>query len=226
MFLSLLFTSPALAVVWVAAILIALTVHEFSHALVGKWRGDDTAERYGRLTLNPLAHIDPAGFIMLLVAGFGWAKPVPFDPRQLRQPVKDGLLIALAGPISNVVLAVIAALLTRALVLGGAVSPTSLLSAFLVLSVVVNLLLALFNLIPVHPLDGSKIVDAVFHAPRYAKFRHALETYGPRVLFVAVLISLLTDVNVFFFVNIPAFLACEGMLSGACYALLGMVFGI
>lgn len=225
MFLELLFSSPALAVVWVASILIALTVHEFSHALMGKWRGDDTAERYGRLTLNPLAHIDPFGFIMLLVVGFGWAKPVPFDPRELRNPVKDGLLIALAGPISNFLLAVIAAVFTHLLVFGGVVAPTSLLSAFLVLSVLVNLLLGIFNLIPVHPLDGSKMVDAVFHAPRYARFRHALEAYGPRVLFFLVIISLVTDFNVFFFVNVPAFMACEGLLSGTCSGLLATVFG-
>lgn len=226
MFLQLLMSNVPLAIVWVAAILVALTVHEFAHALVGKWRGDDTAERLGRLTLNPLAHIDIFGFLMLLVAGFGWAKPVPFDPRRLREPVKDGLLIALAGPFANVVLAVVAAALIRGLVLTEAISVTSLLSAFLVLSVLVNLLLALFNLIPVYPLDGSKMIDAAFSAPRYARFREALELHGPRVLFFLVLLSIATPLNVFFFVNIPAFFVCEVLLQGQCTLLLATVFGV
>ena len=95
MILQLLLSSPWLAFVWIVAIVLALTVHEFAHALVGVWRGDRTAEHMGRLTLNPVAHIDPMGFFMLIILGFGWAKPVPFDPRNLQNPLVDGLLIAM-----------------------------------------------------------------------------------------------------------------------------------
>ena len=124
MLLSLFFTAPMLALVWLTALVIALTVHEFSHAIVGKWRGDDTAEKFGRLSLNPLAHIDPLGFLMLVSIGFGWAKPVPFNPQNLRHPLKDGLMIALAGPAANLVMAVVAAGVFAAGVVVDGVTPS------------------------------------------------------------------------------------------------------
>ena len=91
MFLNLLFGSPAIAVAWLVAILLTLTIHEFSHALVGKLRGDKTAVYEGRLTLNPMAHLDPTGFILLLLFGFGWAKPVPYNPYNLKDPKWDSV---------------------------------------------------------------------------------------------------------------------------------------
>src|SRR3989338_6823830 len=121
MFLSLISENPAVAIVWVLAIVIALTVHEFSHALAGKWRGDKTAEYEGRLTLNPMAHIDWIGFIPLLLLGFGWAKPVPFNPYNLRDPKWDSVLIALAGPASNFILALLSGFALRLLIGSGAI---------------------------------------------------------------------------------------------------------
>ena len=113
MFLSLISSHPLFALAWLCAILLSLTIHEFSHALVGKWRGDRTAEREGRLTLNPLAHLDWFGFAAMLLLGFGWAKPVPFNPYNLRDPKWDAVWIGLAGPGSNLFLAAFAGLLLR-----------------------------------------------------------------------------------------------------------------
>ena len=116
MFIELLTNAPAIALAWILAIFISLTIHEFSHALVGKLRGDSTAEREGRLTLNPLAHLDPIGMIPLLLFGFGWAKPVPFNPYNLKNPKWDSVAIALAGPASNFVVASASAVVLRTVI--------------------------------------------------------------------------------------------------------------
>lgn len=224
MLLQLLFSSPELALVWVVAIVLGLTVHEFAHALVGVWRGDNTAERMGRLTLNPMAHLDLAGFIMLLIIGFGWAKPVPFDPRNLRNPLVDGLLIALAGPFSNLLMAGIAGGALRLLVINNVDIFSSLLGVFLVLVVLVNLMLLFFNLIPIHPLDGSKLVDVIFARTRYEHVARWLERYGPQIMLVLVAISLFTQFNPFFFVQVPSFLVCDGVTGLSCGGVLEYYF--
>ncbi len=225
MLLSLFFVAPMLAVVWLTALILALTVHEFSHAIVGKWRGDDTAERFGRLTLNPLAHIDPLGFLMLVTIGFGWAKPVPFSPQNLKSPLKDGLLIAFAGPASNLIMAAVAAGLFQLFLQTGIVRVDTMLGAFLVISVLVNLLLMIFNLIPVHPLDGSKLVDVVTFGTGYEWFSRWLMVNGPRIMLVLVMISLMTSFDPFFFIQIPAYFGCDHLLGASCSALLGTYFG-
>src|SRR3989338_10830538 len=146
MFLNLLFGSPAIAVAWLVAILLTLTIHEFSHALVGKLRGDKTAEYEGRLTLNPLAHVDPTGFILLLLFGFGWAKPVHYNPYNLQDPKWDSVKIALAGPVSNFLVALFAGIVFRLLVGAGIIPLLNLLSIFLFLLILLNLFLMLFNI--------------------------------------------------------------------------------
>lgn len=225
MLLQLFFTVPMLAFVWLTALTIALTVHEFAHAIVGKWRGDDTAEKFGRLSLNPLSHIDPLGFLMMVTIGFGWAKPVPFDPQNLRSPLKDGLLIALAGPISNLIIAAIAAGLFRIFLETGAVAMDTMLGAFLLLSVLVNLLLFVFNLIPVHPLDGSKLVDVITYRTGYEWFARWLQINGPRIMLALVLIALMTPYDPFFFIQAIAAVGCNQLIGGSCSGLLGMYFG-
>lgn len=218
MFLSLLFSSPALALAWAVAIILSLTVHEFCHALVGKLRGDRTAEREGRLTLNPIAHMDPIGMVPLLLFGFGWAKPVPFNPYNLKNPKWDAVLIAIAGPVSNLVLAILAALVFRFFVGSGFITDINLLVVFLFFLILLNLFLFFFNLIPVHPLDGSKLFFALFDGPKYAVAREALLRYGPQVLFGLVLLSLFTSFNVFFFVSAPAYAVCSLLLGDSCIA--------
>jgi Zn-dependent protease len=152
---------------------LSLTVHEFAHAAVARSLGDRTAERQGRLTLNPMSHIDPFGSLLLpalLVIGgggflFGWARPVPYDPGGFRAGVNPRLGImatAAAGPASNLVLAVLAAMV---LGLTGGVSAEAPLSILLAQMVWLNVILALFNLIPVPPLDGSKVLQMAFPRP-------------------------------------------------------------
>ncbi|HEX4383093.1 MAG TPA: site-2 protease family protein [Myxococcales bacterium] len=139
-------------------VLFGLTVHEWAHAAAALHLGDDTAERQGRLTLNPLAHIDPVGTLLLPLLGipFGWAKPVPVEPNRFRPEVSLGqglVLTAVAGPMANIVLALICAAALRLLPVSGSME------RLLLVSTRVNLGLAVFNLLPVPPLDGSRIVD-------------------------------------------------------------------
>jgi Zn-dependent protease len=147
--------------------LFALSVHEFAHGWVAKLRGDRTAEQLGRLTVNPFAHADPIGTfalpILSIVSGlpifFGWAKPVPVDPRYLKSPRIDMFWIALAGPASNIIMAVVTALVMGLLAhqfgMNGAMpAAVKMLNAF----ILINLFLAVFNMIPLHPLDGGKVI--------------------------------------------------------------------
>jgi Zn-dependent protease len=153
--------SPTQLIQAVIIIVISLTVHEFGHSLMALRLGDDTPRREGRLTLNPIAHIDLIGFIMLVVAGFGWAKPVRINPRALKKPQRDEILISIAGPLANILLAVIAALLVwTAVAARGQMSRPVLVGIFNVLTqaAAINVGLALFNMLPIPPLDGSHLV--------------------------------------------------------------------
>jgi Zn-dependent protease len=224
MLLQLLAASPAIALAWIAALLISLTVHEFSHALVAKWRGDRTGEREGRLTLNPLAHLDPLGLIPLVLFGFGWAKPVPFNPYNLKNPKWDSVAVALAGPASNFVLAAIAALVLHALIGSQIITSVNLLTVFLFLAILINLFLLFFNVVPIHPLDGSKLFFALFDHPRYQRLREFVAFRGPQILITLVLISFLTPFDPFFFVTGPAYATCDLLLQGSCRQFLALIF--
>jgi len=224
MFLSLLWNNAPIAFAWILAILVALTVHEFSHGLAAKLRGDHTAERAGRLTLNPLAHIDWMGFIPLLLLGFGWAKPVPYNPNNLKNPKWDSVIVGLAGPASNLVLALVSALVLRFMLNGSWLVELNLLVVFLFLLVLINLFLMFFNIIPIHPLDGSKLLFAIFDAPKYAALRKFVAVRGPQILFFAVFIAILTSIPVFFFISLPAFKTCSALVGENCIAILSLVF--
>ncbi|OGL96119.1 hypothetical protein A2348_01260 [Candidatus Uhrbacteria bacterium RIFOXYB12_FULL_58_10] len=213
------------ALAWVAAILLSLTIHEFSHALVSMWRGDHTAERAGRLTLNPLAHLDLMGFIPILLLGFGWAKPVPYNPYNLKNPKWDSVAIALAGPASNLILAALSALAIRFLVGSQIITSLNLLIIFLFLLIVLNLFLMFFNVVPIHPLDGSKLFFALFDAPRYTRMREFVAVRGPQILLFLIILSLATSLNVFFFVSTPAFATCDVLLGDSCAAFFNVIFG-
>lgn len=169
--------------VTIAAFLLALTVHEFSHALAADKLGDPTAKLMDRLTLNPIKHIDPIGTValpaLLIISGspfvFGWAKPVPFDPFNLENPRRDGALIAVAGPISNMLLACLFAIVFRIL------GPTDVSIAYVLPFITINVVLSLFNLIPVSPLDGFKVVLGVL-PESMARGWQSLENYGMYIL--------------------------------------------
>lgn len=141
---------------FLAALVVAITLHEFSHALAAEYLGDPTPRLAGRLTLNPLAHLDPIGTIMLVLVHFGWGKPVPFDPYNLQNPRRDAALISLAGPGMNFVTAIAMAVALRVMV--NFTSPASVFYQFFVQVLALSVMLGLFNLLPVGPLDGEKIL--------------------------------------------------------------------
>ena len=143
----------------IPGLLIAMVIHEYAHAQVADWMGDDTPRLMGRLTLNPVAHIDPVGLIMLLVAQFGWAKPVPVDPRYFRKPKQGMALTALAGPVSNFLLALVLLVGARIMVDHAAYSALNQgILDFLISTAVLSIGLGLFNLVPIPPLDGAKVL--------------------------------------------------------------------
>jgi len=162
-------------------LVVALTVHEFAHAWAAVQLGDDTPRVHGRLTLNPLAHLDPLGSLMLLFAGFGWARPVVVNPYTLRRRTRAGMmLVSAAGPFSNLLLAIVAAIPFRMGLsrfgLGG-----DFLSHFLVEFIWINLILLFFNLIPIYPLDGEKVAE-YFLPPRGQEILSQLRPYGMYIL--------------------------------------------
>lgn len=180
-------------------ILLALTFHEYAHAYAAHRYGDDTAKQNGRLTLNPLRHLDPLGTILIFIVHFGWAKPVPVNPNRLKNPKKDMLWISTAGPLANMVLALASGLLIRVLLIMGNTpdrhSVLGLLFFMLIMSLQINLALAIFNILPIAPLDGSKILSALLPA-RYEKLIIFVERYGPFILIGLILFGQATGVSV------------------------------
>jgi len=173
------------------AVLWAITFHEFCHGYAAYRLGDPTAMRSGRLTLNPLAHLDPVGALLLLVARFGWAKPVPIDPRYFKNTGRDMVIVSLAGAAGNIATAFLAGFFMR-------VMPKALLMNyavlnFMVLMVFINLGLAVFNLLPIPPLDGSKILYVLL-PPRWMEAYYKLERYGMLILMVLVIFGVVQQV--------------------------------
>jgi len=166
------------------ALLLALTFHEYAHARTAVWWGDPTPARQGRLTLNPLAHLDPLGTLLLIVARFGWAKPVEINPFYFRRHRRLAMIsVSLAGPLANLLLGFLAAL-----VLVG-FGPGGYLASFCSWFLLYNLVLAAFNLLPVPPLDGSKVVGELLPASARAAYWR-LDSYGPWLLLVLVFTGL------------------------------------
>jgi Zn-dependent protease len=178
------------AIVVAIMLLVGLPVHEFSHALAAYRLGDGTAKLFGRLTLNPIAHFDPVGGTLLAITfigsaaagsplGFGWAKPTPVNPLNLQGGRRGEAIVAAAGPISNLVLAIIGAIPLRFIIANPELAgPDSLLFLVLYFFVQINLLLMIFNLIPIPPLDGSKVMFALMDRRTEYQIRPFLEQYG------------------------------------------------
>lgn len=180
--------SPAELISRIVVLVIAFTFHEFAHAFVADYFGDDTPRSQGRLTLNPLVHLDPIGSLLLLVVGFGWAKPVQINPYALqRRSPAAPMLVALAGPASNLLLAVLTAIPMRFGLIPVGSSTGYLPSLYDLFSVfiLINLILMLFNLIPIFPLDGEKVVN-YFLPPSGQTFMDTLRPYGSIILIVVV----------------------------------------
>ncbi|MBD3296245.1 MAG: site-2 protease family protein [Candidatus Omnitrophica bacterium] len=182
-------------IISITVFLIVIVIHELAHGYTAYRLGDDTADKAGRLTLNPVAHIDPVGTVLLpallIYSGspviFGWAKPVPIDMSKFRDPVKGMLMTGAAGPLSNLALAVLFALPVRA-----GLAPTgSILGAFCLTGVVISLVLGVFNLIPVPPLDGSHVLMAVL--PRRIRYYYAKAERFGFIILIALLYMGLID---------------------------------
>ncbi|MBN2556782.1 MAG: site-2 protease family protein [Anaerolineales bacterium] len=173
-------------------LIIAFTVHEFAHAWTAHQLGDDTPRYRGRLTLNPLAHLDPLGTLMLLFAGFGWAKPVEVNPYALRRKTPAGMMfVAAAGPLSNLMLALLASIpfqlgLVALPLLGQTSTFLPSLSEFLIEFIWINLILLFFNLLPIYPLDGEKVAE-YFLPPEGQDFLYRIRPYSMYILFGLIL---------------------------------------
>lgn len=176
------------------AIIIALSVHEFAHAYVAYKFGDDTAKRQGRLTLSPMSHLDPIGMIAVLILGFGWARPVPVNPYNFKRPRLAGVLVSIAGPISNLILSAIGLIIWYSLLRFGvldaipfAVADT--LGQFFQIFIVLNIVLFVFNLLPIPPLDGYRVIEDLAPANVRAKMTQ-YEKYGAIALLILVITPL------------------------------------
>jgi len=190
------------------ALVASFTIHEFSHALVATTLGDNTAERLGRLSLNPKVHLDPAGSLMVLLAGFGWGKPVPVDPRAFgAKALRSMMLVAVAGPLANFTLAFLIVVLFKIgfvdapdqlgeialLPLNSSVS--AVIAQFLAITLLLNLVLGLFNLLPLAPLDGSSVVLVL--VPKELAYRLArFERFGPGILIGIIALDMFANTGI------------------------------
>lgn len=185
--------------------LMAITCHEVSHGYIAWLRGDNTARSQGRLTLNPIKHLDILGTIMIIVIGIGWAKPVPVNFNNLRNPKRDMIWVAVAGPVTNMLLAALSAFLLRSVVaLSAPIADSSWLQLFidpivlmLAFSIYINLLLAIFNLIPIPPLDGGRVLVGLLPY-RQATALARIEPYG-----MIIIIGLVFFTDIFKYVLHP-----------------------
>ena len=183
-------------VLLIPVLLFALVFHEFSHGWVANKLGDPTAKYAGRLTLNPMVHLDILGSLMILFVGFGWAKPVPVDSRYLANPRIDMMKIAFAGPAANLLLALIAGTIIRLTGYMGV------LTSMLIMFTQINIMLAVFNMIPIPPLDGSQIFSGLMvrHNPDIVM---KLQMYGPQILMGLILFGMFTSFSPIWFIISP-----------------------
>lgn len=204
--ISLLFSNPALFIILAVVLLYSVIFHEVAHGWVAHLFGDDTAIRYGRLTLNPASHLDPIGTLMLFLAGFGWAKPVPVDYHSLKNTRFGFFIVALAGCATNIFIAIIALILLQF----GVVNTNSVFSTILPIVLRINIILGAFNLIPIPPLDGSKILMSFL--PYQAQENLAkLEPYGFFILVFLLFTGLLNPLIT--------------LMQNLIYGLIAMLFG-
>lgn len=197
--------------------IIGLTFHEFSHAFAAYRLGDPTAKMAGRLTLNPVAHLDLIGSLMLIFAGFGWAKPVPVDPHYLRSPRRDMAIVAVAGPVANIIVAIACSILLHALDFIGTaagISVSQFVLMVLVQGIWINVILAVFNFIPIPPLDGSRIVAGIV-PEEWNHGYEQFERYGPMFLFGLILLASLSGISILGRIMMPVAQPLFRLIMGA-----------
>ena len=211
-------TDPQAGLILLIALIFSLSFHEFAHAYAAYRLGDNTAAYQGRLTLNPLAHLDPIGSLMLLFIGFGYAKPVPVNPMNLGNPRVDMMKVAFAGPLSNLILCLFGCFVMRIIGIEQLIetvgykrdlnSTGNMLFTFSV----INMILAVFNMIPIHPLDGGQIFGGYLDKVN-PNLSYQLKTYGPNILFGVIFIGLFTGISLLSFVFKP-FIKLVILMSG------------
>lgn len=165
-------------IITLISLVVAITIHEFAHAFTADHLGDPTPRSYGRLSLNPLRHLDILGTIMLFIAHFGWGKPVPIDPYNFKNPKRDEILVSLSGPVSNLILASILGIVLHLIPLNNI-----LYNLFFGL-IQINVILAIFNLLPVPPLDGSKVFLNLLSVEKAVQWQEAFDKYGTFLLII------------------------------------------
>ncbi len=193
-----LFSDPALFISLTICLVFSLCFHEYAHGITAYYLGDDTAYKYGRLTLNPIAHLDPIGTLMILFIGFGYAKPVPVNTNNLNNPNTDIIKVAAAGPISNLILCFMGILMFHMF----AENASHSFILFLQIFISINTALAVFNLIPVYPLDGGQIFGTML-SRKYPHYATNLLIYGPRVLLGLILFGLITGYSIIWMIIRP-----------------------
>ena len=199
--------NPLLIVPWAAAVLIALTIHELAHGITAYLLGDTTAKDAGRLTLNPLKHLDLTGSLLIILIGFGWAKPVPVNPHRIQKGNFGQFLVSVAGILINIIIAILCALGLKTLFALTEIESSNLLIFFLTFLVQINLMLFVFNLIPIAPLDGYRMLENL--APRFFyRYSPFIEKWGFYIIIILVffppyiisrLISVFTDLFMMIF---------------------------
>lgn len=197
-------------------ILLAITVHEFSHAYSAYRLGDPTSKHYGRLTLNPFAHIDIVGFLMLLLAGFGWAKPVPVNPDYFKRRKLGYFIVSIAGPLSNIVLAILLTFTLGFYIRSGG---NLIITTILFRSIQINVVLAIFNLFPIPPLDGSKLLF-VFLPESFEYYYYRYQKYS-YIILLALLVFDIIDIVLF-----PAVEYVVNILWGMLNVVMGGKYGL
>ena len=175
-------------------LIFSLCFHEFSHGYIAYRLGDHTAARNGRLTLNPLAHLDPIGSLMILFVGFGWAKPVPVNPVNFSNPRADMMKVAFAGPASNLLLAFLSGLIIRLINTFDIMTSDSM-DLIITYFMFINIMLAVFNMIPIAPLDGSQIFGSII-SKYNSELAWKLQMYGPKILFGLILFGIITNFSI------------------------------
>ncbi|MBU0732359.1 site-2 protease family protein [Patescibacteria group bacterium] len=186
MLISLLFEDPTIFFIWILAVIFGITIHEFSHVLSAYWQGDNTGQAMGRLTLNPLKHLDPIGTVMIMFIGFGWGKPAPYNPYNLKYKKWGPALVSIAGPASNVISLLVFGIILKLIITYSSLPADNLLIIFLFSLIQMNLILALFNLLPIPPLDGSKVLFTLIPV-KHSNAIMFMERYGMWMLLVVLI---------------------------------------
>lgn len=204
------FFNPMRILLTLPGIIIGLAFHEFAHAYMSDRLGDPTPRHQGRLTLSPLPHIDPIGLLMIIFLGFGWAKPVQVDPRYYRHPRRDEILVSIAGPAMNLLIATFFGIILKISISLGILEGlsgkmfTNVYLLFLY-TIQINIVLFVFNLLPLPPLDGSHILANIL-PPKYLEFMYKLEQYSTIILVILIATNITR-----YIVGIPAILILNGL---------------